>query len=443
MKIYNSFSRTIEEFKPMDKQHVTMYCCGPTVYQPPHIGNARAAIVFDMLFRILRHTFGTVTYVKNITDIDDKIIALANKNNSSIEAVTGIATALYQKDMETLNVLQPTVTPFATKYVEQMKEMIAILIESGYAYYKDGNVYFSVAKNPFDGLARHKFVDAVSRVEHSSDKKDNKDFLLWKAAKANEPAWGSPWGLGRPGWHIECSAMIKAVLNKTIDIHGGGQDLRFPHHECEMAQSHCANNAPLANYWVHNAMLTYDGKKMSKSVGNVVFIAELLKKGFKGEAIRYYMMQTHYRSPMNFSLDGLRAAQKQLNSLYELLAKYSELPVQAEYSDRFINCINNDMNISGAISEMLFQAKQLESSNNLKFKSRLVGSASILGILQNPDRWFGKIENEELVESLIVQRNIARANKDWTSSDKIRKDLAEMGIEINDTSSGTTWRKII
>lgn len=448
IQLYNSQTRTHEEFVPGNLTNISMYVCGPTVYGPAHIGNARPAIMFDQLFRLLRHEYGqaAVTYIRNITDIDDKIIAAAYADGVSITEITERATTQYHNDLDKLNVLRPTQEPKATDHIPQMIAMIDGLINKGHAYVVGGEVFFNVPSNPHPGLANHAVngLNAGDRVEVNGNKQDPRDFILWKPAKDGEPYWNSPWGNGRPGWHIECSAMIKRTLGTTIDIHGGGSDLRFPHHDAECAQSHCYNDAPLSRYWLHNGLLTVDGEKMSKSRGNVILLDELYQR-VPAESVRYYFLSTHYRSPMNFTWESLMAAHRALDGLYELLHRYDSiaLPEELILPDDIVQKLSFDLNTPKAISYLHAIASSLEHrSEKTMFKARLIASGQMLGLFnQTPTQWRTLGVDKEVVDALIAERQAARSMRDWARADTIRQQLLDMGVTLADGIHGTEWRR--
>lgn len=442
MKIYNSLTRTKEEFKPIDPDHIKLYVCGPTVYSYAHIGNARPAVVFDTLRRILEHVYPKVTHVANITDIEDKIIDAAKAAGVPISDITEKYAKIYNDDMASLGVLKPTHQPKATDYVDGMIAMIETLIEKGHAYEKDGHVLFNVPS--YDGYGRlsgrnrdEQIMGA--RVEIAPYKKDPADFVLWKPSSDDQPGWDSPWGKGRPGWHIECSVMATEYLGNTFDIHGGGLDLTFPHHENEIAQSCCATGADeFANYWMHNGFVTVEGDKMSKSIGNVLLVHDMINDGMKGETIRLALLSTHYRQPFDWTQDGVENATKTLNKWYGIILDTVQ---DGEEDEAVVNAMCDDMNTPKAIAELHRLAK--ERSPKLK------ASANILGLLtQDAGEWHKDIismlttPNKEFIELLIKSRNEARANKDFARSDEIRDELLAMGVEINDGRDGTTWTLI-
>lgn len=444
---YNSQSRQQEEFKPQQADDVRMYVCGPTVYGPAHIGNARPALVFDQVFRLLRETYGSdnVTYARNITDVDDKIIAAANQQGVDIAQVTEPAIAAYHADLEALSCLSPTHEPKATENIQGMRTLIRRLINGNYAYTSGGEVFFSVPSNPWPGLANHLHLDSGSRVEIDPKKRDPRDFVLWKPAKPGEPWWNSPWGQGRPGWHIECSAMIAATFQEqTIDIHGGGADLRFPHHEAECAQSQCALDKPLANYWMHNGLLTVEGEKMSKSRGNVILLNELFER-YPAESVRYYFLRTHYRSPMDFTWDGLDQAHRALSGLYDILYNWDALnwAEDTNIPEDFIGKLNQDLNTPSAITILHQIANDLSNApEKAQLKAKLLKAGKLLGLFNHtPHQWRTLGVDKEAVEALIAARRAARQSKDYQEADRIRQQLTLMGITLADGVHGTEWRR--
>ena len=452
---YNSQSREVEPFTPGDVTDIRMYVCGPTVYGPAHIGNARPAIVFDQVFRLLREVYGDgevspdmpiVTYVRNITDIDDKIIAAANERGVPISQITDTATAAYHYDLGQLNCLEPSMEPRATDYVETMLALIGDMLADGYAYEVEGEVFFHVSRNPYPGLANHTHLESGSRVEVDSKKRDPRDFVLWKPAKEGEPSWDSPWGKGRPGWHIECSAMIHQLMGDTIDIHGGGADLRFPHHDAECAQSACAHGGrPLARYWMHNGLLTVEGEKMSKSRGNVILLNELFDR-YPAESVRYYFLRTHYRSPMNFSWDGLDQAHRALSNLYDTLYRWDDLnwAEDTNLPAETLVSLCADLNTPAAITSIHALAKVLDEGlqERAMAKARLLKAGKMLGLFNHtPHQWRTFGVDKSKVEALITARQEARLNKQYAEADRIRQQLLDMGITLADGVHGTEWRR--
>ncbi|NDF11849.1 MAG: cysteine--tRNA ligase [Proteobacteria bacterium] len=437
--LFNSLTQKKEDFKPLNEKRVGMYVCGPTVYDRPHVGNARAVVVYDVLFRVLRHVYGekNVTYVRNITDVDDKINAAAKANNEPISALTQRITESFHADMAALNNLPPTEEPRATAHIQEMVEIIQKLIANGYAYESAGHVLFAVGKDKHYGtLSGRKLEDLIAgaRVEVESYKKEAGDFVLWKPADpGDDPSsiFDSPWGKGRPGWHIECSAMSSKYLGHDFDIHGGGADLKFPHHENEIAQSTCAHKGShYAKYWVHNGFVTVNGEKMAKSAGNFTTVRQLLERGVKGEVIRYVLLATHYRKPLDFSDKGLEDAKKVLDKFYRATegVKPGKLP------EGFVEALADDMNTLEAIA-ILHRAKPEE----------LKAAGQFMGFLNMESKgWFSSGAGDvdaSAIESLIQKRAEAKKAKDFATADKIRAELTAQGIVIEDSASGTTWRK--
>ena len=433
----NTLTRRIEPLAPMDGRHVKMYVCGPTVYARPHIGNARSVVVYDVLYRLLQHDFPKVTYVRNITDVDDKINAASVERGISIQALTKEITAQFHGDMDALHVLRPTHEPRATEYIGQMIGMIEKLIASGHAYEAQGHVLFAVASDANYGtLARRSRDEMVAgaRVEVAPYKKDPGDFVLWKPASVKDDAsskFESPWGTGRPGWHIECSAMSTSLLGQDFDIHGGGADLMFPHHENEIAQSRCAHaGSHYAKHWVHNGFLTVNGEKMSKSLGNFITVHDLLSRGVKGEVIRYALMTTRYNEPLDWTEKLLSDAQKVVDRLYR---QGSGIRDQGSGIDEeVLNALRDNLNTPKALALL----QKLEGG-------ALQASARFLGLLQqSPDSWFkGDGEDVAWIEEQIAARDTAKKARDFATSDAIRDALKTKGIVLEDSPQGTTWRK--
>jgi len=439
MKLYNTLTRAKEDFTPIDDNHVKLYACGPTVYSYAHIGNARASVVFDTLRRVLETKYPRVTYVSNITDIEDKIIDAAKKEGKPISDITEHYAKIYNADMGALGVQKPTIQPKATDHVDGMIVMIETLINKSYAYESEGHVLFHVPsyKN-YGALSRQPRDEQVkmARVETASYKKDAADFVLWKPSTDDQPGWDSPWGRGRPGWHIECSVMAKEFLGEVFDIHGGGLDLTFPHHENEIAQSCCASGKDsFANYWVHNGFVTVEGEKMSKSIGNVILPHNLIKDGVAGEVIRFNMLSTHYRQPFDWTQDGLNKATKTLDKWYAII---NSAPQNEGLSKEFMDALYDDMNTPLAFSILHKMAKENPS--------RLKSCANVLGLLTMTANEWATLKSfknsdidKELIEDLIAQRDQARADKDFLKSDEIRDHLLDMGVTIKDSHDGTTW----
>ncbi len=439
IQIYSAKQQGKTAFKPIDAKNVRMYVCGPTVYDYAHIGNARPAIVFDVMFRLLRHVYGKnhVTYVRNITDVDDKINARAKQENRSIEQVTKQTTAQYHADIDALGVLRPTVEPFATEHIAEMIEMIEALISKNHAYVAENHVLFSVKSMKNYGEFANRNLDdmlAGARVDVASYKRDEMDFVLWKPSNNDEPAWQSPWGKGRPGWHIECSAMSKKHLGETFDIHGGGLDLIFPHHQNELAQSCCANNTEfMANYWMHNEFLNVEGEKMSKSVGNFLTINDA-RKQHPAEALRLMMLITHYRKIINWSKNSAAEAIAMLGKWHEKIVDIGTVTTD-DIAPEFINALADDLNTPKAISILhKLPAKQLKAS------------AQFIGLLNETQISFNQFKPESTqigeaeIEQLIADRTVAKANKNWALADKIRDNLLDKSIIIKDHANGTDWQ---
>ncbi|VAV91606.1 Cysteinyl-tRNA synthetase [hydrothermal vent metagenome] len=429
LKLYNTLTRKKEVFTPIDKDNIRMYVCGPTVYDYAHIGNARPIIVFDVLYRLLRHIYGAdhVTYARNITDVDDKINARAAEEGVTIAEVTERTTKQFHQDIAALGVLEPTVEPRATAHIKQMIAMIKTLIEKGHAYEADGHVLFDVPSMPDYGKLSNRTLDemiAGARVEVASYKKDPTDFILWKPSTGNAPGWESPWGTGRPGWHIECSAMSQEYLGKTFDIHGGGIDLQFPHHENEIAQSRCAHGTDvMANVWMHNGFLQVEGEKMSKSLGNFITINELLQK-WPGEVLRLNMLRTHYRQPIDWTEAGLDESADTLKTWFGRC----DMADNAVLSEKVSNALSDDLNTPKAIAEL----HQLKGNE-------LAGSLLALGFSGNlTDPRTAEVD-EKKIATLITARKTARDEKNWAESDRIRDELDAMGIVLKDGADGTTW----
>ena len=459
IRLSNTLTRTVEAFQPLDPAHVKMYVCGPTVYARPHIGNARSVVVYDVLYRLLKHDFLNVTYARNITDVDDKINAAAIERGISIQALTQEVAAQFHEDMGALNCLRPTHEPRATEYIGQMIAMIALLIKQGHAYEAQGHVLFAVASDAnYGALARRSRDEmlAGSRVEVAPYKKDPGDFVLWKPASEKDDAsskFESPWGVGRPGWHIECSAMSTSLLGHDFDIHGGGADLMFPHHENEIAQSTCAHaGSHYARHWVHNGFLTVNGEKMSKSLGNFTTVHDLLSAGVKGEVIRYALLTTRYNEPLDWTEKLLSDAQKVMDRLYRNVAAIPPLtsPPLAGGKEGGSALATLDQGGSTVDAEVLEALR--DNLNTPKALARLQqldggtlkATANFLGLLhQDAATWFqGAGEDSAWIEEKIAARAAAKKAKDFKTSDAIRDELKAKGIVLEDSPSGTTWRKV-
>lgn len=452
---YNSLSGKKEEFTPVDKTNIRIYVCGPTVYNYVHIGNARPAVVFDTLVNILRVNYKKVTYVSNITDIDDKIIDAAASQNIPISELTQKYTDIYNQDMQMLGVQTPDIQPKATEYLSEMIVLIGQLIKKGFAYEKDGHVLFHVlGYEKYGALSKRNRDEQIagSRVEIAPYKKDPADFVLWKPSTNDQPGWDSPWGFGRPGWHTECSAMTEKNLGLPFDIHGGGRDLIFPHHENEIAQSCCASgdiNDPqsFSKYWIHNGFVTVEGEKMSKSIGNVILVRDLIDQ-FDGEVIRLALLTSHYRQSFDWNAKVIHQAKVLLDKLYKALIDLSEIDVEAKSNDELLGFLNDDLNTPGAITFLNKKLKEYASGDIAKkdFKEIILFAGKVLGILNtDPEDWFNKKKlnfDSAKIDKLIEQRKIAKANKDFQTADAIRDELKEMGVEIMDSASGTSWKPL-
>ncbi len=461
LQIHNNLTKKKEPFQPIDPENVRMYVCGMTVYDMCHLGHARVLIVFDIVYRYLKEMFGEgkVTYIRNITDIDDKIIKRANENGEELSTLTSRFIAEMHKDADALNVLHPDQEPCATMHMQQIIEMIQILVDKGFAYpASNGDVYYSVNKFKNYGALSGKDVEdlrAGERVEVDKHKNDPMDFVLWKAAKPDEPFWDSPWGKGRPGWHIECSAMSTHCLGHHFDIHGGGLDLQFPHHENEIAQSEAATGEKFVNVWMHNGFVRIDNEKMSKSLGNFFTVREILER-YKPEVIRYFILTSHYRSPLNYSDIHLDNAKQALESYYTALRGINVIKNNEDndFAKRFHDAMDDDFNTSEALAVLsdvrhAINKAKAENDNDSagKHAGILVRLGELLGILQDdPEAYLttgdssGSLSNEE-IDNLIKQRNEARANKDWAESDRVRDLLQDEGVVLEDGAEGTIWRR--
>ena len=449
--LFNTLNGKKEKLEAIDPKHLKIYACGPTVYNYAHIGNARMAVVFDTLVRTLKIIYPKVTYVSNITDIDDKIIEAANEQNVAISSITEKYTEIYNKDMAKLNVLPPDIQPKATEYIPEMIALIKDLIKKDFAYEKDGHVLFHVPSFKNYGLLSNRNREeqiAGSRVDIAPFKKDPADFVLWKPSIENQPGWDSPWGFGRPGWHTECSAMSEKTLGLPFDIHGGGRDLIFPHHENEIAQSCCSTadaDKPesYAKYWMHNGFVTIDGEKMSKSLGNIILVNDLTEK-YHGEVIRLALLSSHYRQGLDWNEKVIHQAKKLLDKLYSLYDELKDIKTDKEEQNfESIEIIFDDLNTPGLISQANKLIKESDSSNNSEkalIKSKLLMIAKVLGIFE--DKSYNKISDElnKEIEILIKERSIAKENKNFNLADEIRTKLENLGIEIKDTPDGTSWQ---
>ena len=433
LRLYDTMRRKKVAFAPADPGHVRMYVCGPTVYDLAHIGNARPVVVFDVLYRLLKRLYPRVTYARNVTDIDDKIIAAAKENDENIAALTARTERAFHDDMAALGALPPDIEPHATAHIPQMIELVEKLIAGGNAYVADGHVLFEVATMPDYGrLSRHSRDELVAgaRVEVAPYKRDPADFVLWKPSSPDQPGWDSPWRRGRPGWHLECSAMSEAHLGLPIDIHGGGQDLIFPHHENEIAQSVCAHKGEeFVRTWMHNGHVMVEGEKMSKSLGNFYTVRQLLEEGWDGEVIRLALLKTHYRAPLNFTRDALAEAKAELDGLYN-----APRGASGGASDPVLDALADDLNTPLALAAL--------------HRSPGREAAEVLGLLQrDPEAWFKRAPahagglDEAVIENLIERRAEARKRRDFAEADRIRDELADQGVVLEDGPRGTIWRR--
>ena len=441
-------------FTPVDPEHIRMYVCGPTVYNLVHIGNARPVVVFDTLFRVLQALYPKVTYARNITDIDDKIIMAARERGSDISILTQEFTDKFRQDMAALNNLEPSIEPQATEHVEAMLDLATRLIERGHAYVAEGHVLFDVTSMDDYGVLSGRQLDdmlAGARVDVASYKRHPGDFVLWKPSNNDDPGWDSEYGRGRPGWHLECSAMIHQHLGDNIDIHGGGRDLIFPHHENERAQSCCGYDGSFVGTWMHNAYVDMDGEKMSKSLGNVRTVRELLEQ-YPGETLRFALLSAHYRSPLNFSKSLLDTAQSTLDSFYLALRNAGDVevgrPIEPHLSPVF-SALMDDLNTPAAIAELHQLAKALNKATDSgkgPAKAALLAGGAVLGVLsQDPVTWLSAPGSDgltaEVIDQMLVDRAEAKANRDFSRADAIRDELNAAGIIIEDGASGATWRR--
>ena len=450
-QLFNTLSGNKERLEAIDPKHLKIYACGPTVYNYAHIGNARMAVVFDTLVRTLRVIYPKVTYVSNITDIDDKIIEAAKEQNVEITSITEKYTKIYNDDMLKLNVLAPDIQPKATEYIPEMIELIVELIEKDFAYEKEGHVLFHVPTYQNYGKLSKRNRDeqiAGSRVEVAPFKKDPADFVLWKPSTNEQPGWESPWGIGRPGWHTECSAMSKKTLGLPFDIHGGGRDLIFPHHENEIAQSCCTSASidepdSYAKYWMHNGFVTINGEKMAKSLGNIILVKDLAEN-YHGEVIRLALLSSHYRQGLDWNEKVIHQANKLINKLYEIKDDLDDVTISDKNENNLdaISILMDDLNTPGLITELNNIVKEYNSSDSEKenIKSRLSLISSVLGILE--DETFNEISEEfkNKINDMVLKRSEAKNNKDFKTADAIRDQLIELGVEINDSSDGTEWK---
>ena len=439
----NNLSNKKEKFVPIDEKNIGMYVCGPTVYDDPHIGNARPIVIFDILFKILKSKFSSVTYVRNITDVDDKIIKSSNDKKISISDLTETVIKSFSEDCNYLNCEVPTQQPKATEHIDLMIEMISELINKGFAYENNKHVYFEVKKfDDYGKLSNKKLEDLIagSRVEVSDNKKNSEDFVLWKPSLENEPFWDSPWGKGRPGWHLECSAMSKKFLGNEFDIHGGGIDLIFPHHENEIAQSRCANDTKVfANYWLHNAFITMSNEKMAKSQGNILKIKDFRKK-VSGQVLRLALISAHYKQPLDWNDKLLEDCQNTIDKWYNVY-----LPSNKDVNDEIIQPLYDDINTPGYIAN-LHKLYEKANKGNDEDKQIFNSACNFIGLLQETkEEWLNYKKDkadisEEEIESKIELRNKARADKDYKEADNIRNYLLDKGVLIEDKDGKTIWK---
>ncbi|WP_217876290.1 cysteine--tRNA ligase [Pseudoalteromonas shioyasakiensis] len=457
VQIYNTLTRQKEQFKPLVDGKIDMYVCGITIYDYCHIGHARTFVGFDVIVRYLRHIGYDLKYVRNITDVDDKIIKRANENGESINDLTTRMTKAMHEDFDSLNMLRPDVEPTVTNHMDEIIAMVERLIAKGHAYVAaDGDVLFDVSTfDQYGALSQQDLtmLQAGSRVEVAQDKQDPLDFVLWKKAKPEEPSWSSPWGEGRPGWHIECSAMSSKHLGEHFDIHGGGSDLQFPHHENEIAQSCCANNGKYVNTWIHTGMVQVNKEKMSKSLNNFFTVRDVLKE-YDAESVRYFLISGHYRSQLNYSQENLEQARSSLERIYTALRGVTPIECDLasnEYVSKFRKAMDDDFNTPEALPVLFELAKELnrvkdsdaEQAGKLAYVLRSV--AEVLGVAQQDPEAFlqgGQADDEVAhIEALIAKRNEARASKDWAAADEARDALNALGVVLEDSAGKTTWRK--
>ena len=457
LTLYDTMARRKRAFEPIDQDRVTMYVCGPTVYSYAHIGNARPPVVFDVLRRVLGYLYGagSVVLAANITDIDDKIMAAARESGEGIDAVATKFARIYREDLDALGIVPPTLEPKATDHIQPMIAMMQRLVDGGHAYAAEGHVLFSVKSyEGYGALSKRSLDDMIAgaRVEVAPYKKDPCDFVLWKPSADDEPGWDSPWGRGRPGWHLECSAMCETHLGETIDIHGGGIDLVFPHHENEIAQSTCAHGGKtMANYWLHNGFLNMGSDKMSKSLGNVALIHDLLKS-WPGEVLRCALLTAHYRAPLTWNSDLLAKTRRSLDRIYGVLRRLGHLEaVPSDVPEAFLDALLDDINTPKAMSELFALAGEANKAETpqekAEAKGRLLAAGALMGLGQaDPDAWFGltDIDPEEraAIDALILKRQEAREAKDWALADEVRDELNARQIQVDDGPEGSTWRKM-
>ena len=443
LKLTNSLTKKKEVFKPINLDKISLYACGPTVYDNPHVGNARTLVVFDVLFRVLKVLYNSnVTYVRNITDVDDKIIEASQKNKIEINEITNKVTKIFHENCESLNCLKPTIEPKATEHIKEMIEMTSSLIKKGFAYENKGHVYFEVTSFKDYGKLSNKNLDelkAGSRVEISDLKKNPLDFILWKPSKENDPGWESPWGRGRPGWHLECSAMSEKYLGQSLDIHGGGLDLIFPHHENEIAQSCCNNNTKnFANYWVHNGFVTINNEKMSKSLGNIISISDAVKK-YSGQVVRLALLSAHYSQPLNWNDELLKNQEGVINKWYNLYSEVEEKNFEID------DVLLDDLNTPGYIAK-IHELYNEAAKGNKEIKLRFNKACKLIGLFNiNKEEWESskkrKINvSESFIQKKIEERTKAKNSGNFSLADQIREELLSKGIIIEDQKGKTIWK---
>ncbi len=441
LKLFNTLTKTKEDFNPINNKSIKMYACGPTLYNNPHIGNFRPIIVFDILYRILQLKFGegNVTYVRNITDIDDKIINKANELKISTKKLVEQTQKVYHEDLKSLSILEPTHEPKATEYISKMIDMITSLIQKEYAYVSSNHVLFESKKfKNYGALSKFSLKDIISgaRVEVAEYKKNPEDFVLWKPSKDNEPYWESPWGKGRPGWHIECSAMIAELLGPTIDIHAGGLDLIFPHHENEIAQSCCYHDQNMANYWLHNGFINFEGEKMSKSLGNITIMNDLLTL-HNPISIKYAILTTHYRQPIDFSNDLLKYSSNIVSKWRDFIKKSTNNHLDQD----FLKALEDDLNTPQALMRLQQIFNDLKKvPEDVELSNYFNNGLSLLGLVPHFQKTELSLDNDD-IENMIARRADAKSNKNFELADQIREELLQNGIILEDTKSGTKWKK--
>lgn len=456
LKLYNTLDNKKVPFTPIDPAHIRVYACGPTVYSFAHIGNGRMAVVFDLLVRVLRHLYPKVTYVSNITDVDDKIIEASRDTGEAIDVITRKFETIYNEDMAAMGVAVPDIQPRATEHIQEMIDLIRTLIEKDHAYEAEGHVLFHVPSFPaYGGLSGRSRDDQIAgaRVEVAPYKKDPADFVLWKPSSDDQPGWDSPWSRGRPGWHIECSAMSEKHLGLPFDIHGGGADLKFPHHENEIAQSCCAHGQTddlqaFSRYWIHNGFVTASGEKMSKSLGNIALVHDLIKQ-YPGEVLRLTLLSAHYRQPLDWSEKTIQSNKVLLDRMYQTLKELENIEAYTNSieNSEIMEPLCDDLNTPKAIAALSAIHRKAKETKDPMWKAALLQAGSFLGVLQqNPDEWLGYGQagddiDIKKVEALLAERQQARTEKNFSRSDEIRDELAAMGVVIEDTADGAKWRR--